>query len=119
MMMNRMGLRSKVGRLYTRSLCAPSDNKLWGGRFTGAVDPLMEKYNESCAKNQAVLGKPRTFGVEVRKKKGNGIINVITPSNIKTEFKFQNTLAKSQYKGLLIDFEKVKSIIGKNSSQQP
>ena len=26
---------------------ASSTKKLWGGRFTGATDPLMEKFNES------------------------------------------------------------------------
>lgn len=26
---------------------AASTKKLWGGRFTGATDPLMEKFNES------------------------------------------------------------------------
>ncbi|RLV92943.1 Argininosuccinate lyase [Spathaspora sp. JA1] len=26
---------------------APSENKLWGGRFTGATDPLMDLYNAS------------------------------------------------------------------------
>ena len=25
----------------------PAEKKLWGGRFTGATDPLMEKFNES------------------------------------------------------------------------
>ena len=25
----------------------PSENKLWGGRFTGATDPLMDLYNAS------------------------------------------------------------------------
>ena len=25
----------------------PAAKKLWGGRFTGATDPLMEKFNES------------------------------------------------------------------------
>lgn len=25
----------------------PTEKKLWGGRFTGATDPLMEKFNES------------------------------------------------------------------------
>nr|XP_036588115.1 argininosuccinate lyase [Colletotrichum truncatum]KAF6799256.1 argininosuccinate lyase [Colletotrichum truncatum] len=25
----------------------PAENKLWGGRFTGGLDPLMEQYNES------------------------------------------------------------------------
>ena len=24
-----------------------SEKKLWGGRFTGKTDPLMEKFNES------------------------------------------------------------------------
>ncbi|KDD74753.1 fumarate lyase [Helicosporidium sp. ATCC 50920] len=28
---------------------APSAKKLWGGRFTGATDPLMEKFNESLS----------------------------------------------------------------------
>ncbi|KAL8994242.1 MAG: hypothetical protein Q9169_005736 [Polycauliona sp. 2 TL-2023] len=27
----------------------PSQNKLWGGRFTGGLDPLMEAYNESLS----------------------------------------------------------------------
>ena len=26
---------------------APAEKKLWGGRFTGLTDPLMEKFNES------------------------------------------------------------------------
>ena len=26
---------------------APAAKKLWGGRFTGKTDPLMEKFNES------------------------------------------------------------------------
>lgn len=26
---------------------ASNTKKLWGGRFTGATDPLMEKFNES------------------------------------------------------------------------
>lgn len=26
---------------------APAEKKLWGGRFTGKTDPLMEKFNES------------------------------------------------------------------------
>ena len=26
---------------------AAEPKKLWGGRFTGAIDPLMEKFNES------------------------------------------------------------------------
>jgi argininosuccinate lyase len=26
---------------------AAEPKKLWGGRFTGATDPLMEKFNES------------------------------------------------------------------------
>lgn len=30
-----------------RSDGAASTKKLWGGRFTGATDPLMEKFNES------------------------------------------------------------------------
>jgi len=28
---------------------AAEQKKLWGGRFTGAVDPLMEKFNESLS----------------------------------------------------------------------
>ncbi|KAL8808073.1 MAG: hypothetical protein Q9182_000351 [Xanthomendoza sp. 2 TL-2023] len=27
----------------------PAENKLWGGRFTGGLDPLMESYNESLS----------------------------------------------------------------------
>ncbi|KAL9028314.1 MAG: hypothetical protein Q9196_003298 [Gyalolechia fulgens] len=27
----------------------PAENKLWGGRFTGGLDPLMEAYNESLS----------------------------------------------------------------------
>ncbi|KAL8701149.1 MAG: hypothetical protein Q9201_005065 [Fulgogasparrea decipioides] len=31
----------------------PAQNKLWGGRFTGGVDPLMEAYNESLSYDKA------------------------------------------------------------------
>ncbi|KAL8734056.1 MAG: hypothetical protein Q9181_003357 [Wetmoreana brouardii] len=31
----------------------PAENKLWGGRFTGRVDPLMEAYNESLSYDKA------------------------------------------------------------------
>ncbi|KFM28402.1 Argininosuccinate lyase [Auxenochlorella protothecoides] len=38
-------------RVGSRATAAPTDTpaakKLWGGRFTGATDPLMEKFNES------------------------------------------------------------------------
>ncbi|KAI4255641.1 MAG: hypothetical protein L6R42_006632 [Xanthoria sp. 1 TBL-2021] len=31
----------------------PAQNKLWGGRFTGGLDPLMEAYNESLSLDKA------------------------------------------------------------------
>ncbi|KAL8902806.1 MAG: hypothetical protein Q9171_007595 [Xanthocarpia ochracea] len=31
----------------------PAQNKLWGGRFTGGLDPLMEAYNESLSYDKA------------------------------------------------------------------
>ena len=31
----------------------PAENKLWGGRFTGGLDPLMEAYNESLSLDKA------------------------------------------------------------------
>ncbi|KAL8947566.1 MAG: hypothetical protein Q9222_006170 [Ikaeria aurantiellina] len=31
----------------------PAQNKLWGGRFTGGLDPLMEAYNESLSYDRA------------------------------------------------------------------
>ncbi|KAL8842765.1 MAG: hypothetical protein Q9176_002401 [Flavoplaca citrina] len=31
----------------------PTKNKLWGGRFTGGLDPLMEAYNESLSLDKA------------------------------------------------------------------
>nr|QKY14862.1 argininosuccinate lyase (ASL) [Polytomella parva] len=34
-------------RVMTQATPEPSAKKLWGGRFTGKTDPLMEKFNES------------------------------------------------------------------------
>jgi hypothetical protein len=31
----------------TKNGSKQAEKKLWGGRFTGATDPLMEKFNES------------------------------------------------------------------------
>ena len=42
--------------------------KLWGGRFTGATDPLMEKFNESLPFDQRMwaedirVGGPAVLG---------------------------------------------------------
>lgn len=45
---------------------AAEPKKLWGGRFTGATDPLMEKFNESLPFDKRMwsedirVGKPPT-----------------------------------------------------------
>lgn len=36
----------------TEEMRKPAEKKLWGGRFTGATDPLMEKFNESLPIDQ-------------------------------------------------------------------
>ena len=40
-------LRARPALSRCRARMAAEPQKLWGGRFTGAVDPLMEKFNES------------------------------------------------------------------------
>ena len=40
-------LLSPAPRLQAALKEAPAEKKLWGGRFTGLTDPLMDKFNES------------------------------------------------------------------------
>jgi len=37
----------QVARSQGETSSASGEKKLWGGRFTGKTDPLMEKFNES------------------------------------------------------------------------
>lgn len=39
--------QARQGHRQASMQAAAEPNKLWGGRFTGAIDPLMEKFNES------------------------------------------------------------------------
>ena len=51
MMMRGSPIRGAVRQVLTRHLStgtkAGEGGKLWGGRFSGDTDPLMEKYNKS------------------------------------------------------------------------
>ena len=59
-MMSTRRLLSNVGRRSafsiaprTRGLCSNAEPvKLWGGRFTGATDPIMEAFNRSMGYDQ-------------------------------------------------------------------
>jgi hypothetical protein len=44
---------------------APSTKKLWGGRFTGATDPLMEKFNESLPSDRRMWAEDIRVRLEV------------------------------------------------------
>ena len=44
---NAANLQSQAVAEAQQADGATSTKKLWGGRFTGATDPLMEKFNES------------------------------------------------------------------------
>lgn len=60
---------------------APATNMLWGGRFTGGIDPLMHKYNASIGYDKA-LYKEDILG-SIAFARANSKVGIITQDEFK------------------------------------
>ncbi|KAL8930159.1 MAG: hypothetical protein Q9208_000776 [Pyrenodesmia sp. 3 TL-2023] len=65
----------------------PAENKLWGGRFTGGLDPLMEAYNESLSHDKAFYAQDIAGSIAwARANKDVGILTEEEFSEIESGF---------------------------------
>ncbi len=55
-------------KIVTRTMRRLFSTKLWGGRFTGKTDPIMEKFNSSLSYDQR-LWRQDVAGSQVSKRK--------------------------------------------------
>ena len=56
----------------------PTENKMWGGRFTGGLDPLMITYNESIHFDRAIYAQDIRGSIAYAR--ANSKIGILTQS---------------------------------------
>ena len=71
----------------------PQSSMLWGGRFTGGLDPLMVTYNESIHFDRTIFAQDIAGSIAYAR--ANSKIGILTPQEFSTiESGFQQVLAE-------------------------
>ena len=62
----------------------PSSSKLWGGRFSGATDPVMEKFNNSLKFDKCMFREDIQGSIAYATALGREGCGILTQDEVKT-----------------------------------